>query len=102
MIRLSDLRDKEVRSLDGTKFGRVHDVHCAEGRVTALMCGAASLLERLTGRKEGRRIPWEYVKRVDPDAVIVADDPPQRRSSKPSASRNRQGTRRPSGRRSKG
>ena len=98
-MRLSDLRDKKVRSLDGETLGRVHEVHCDKGRVTALMCGPGSFIESLTAKKEGRRIPWEFVKRVEKDAVIVASDPPQKK--KPSASRSRQGTRRPSARRSK-
>jgi len=96
-MRLSDLRDKKVRSLDGETLGRVHEVHCDKGCVTALMCGPASFVERLTAKKEGRRIPWECVKRVERDAIIVAPDPPQRIS----ASRSRRGTRRPIGRRSK-
>jgi sporulation protein YlmC with PRC-barrel domain len=98
VMRLSDLRDKKVRSLDGETLGRVHEIHCEGGTVTALMCGAGSFIERLTARKQGRRIPWEFVKRIETDALIVATDPPQKKSS---AARNRQGTRRPSGRRSK-
>jgi sporulation protein YlmC with PRC-barrel domain len=88
-MRLSDLRDKKVRSLDGELLGRVHEVHCDGGRVTALMCGARSLIERWTAQRGGRRIPWEEVRRIDRDAVIV------------SASRSRRGTRRPSAPRSK-
>jgi sporulation protein YlmC with PRC-barrel domain len=98
VMRLSDLRDKKVRSLDGEALGRVHEVHCEKGRVIALMCGPGSFLERWTAKKEGRRIPWEYVRRADAKEVVVAPDPPQR---KPSASRNRQGIRRPSAPRSK-
>jgi sporulation protein YlmC with PRC-barrel domain len=94
VMRLSDLRDKMVRSLDGEALGRVHEVHCEKGSITALMCGPGSFLERLTARKEGRRIPWQFVKRVERHAVIVASDPPQKKP--PSASRSRQGTRRPS------
>src|SRR5256885_12386902 len=97
VIRLSDLRDKKVRSLDGETLGRVHDVHVDEGQVTALMCGPGSFLERLTGKKEGRRIPWEFVKRVEAKAIVVAAEPPQRIT----ASRSRRGTRRPSAPRSK-
>src|SRR5215217_5360726 len=99
VMRLSDLRDKKVRTLDGETLGRVHDVHVDKGGVTALMCGPGSWIERLTARKQGRRVPWECVRRVDGDQVVVAPDPPQK---KPSASRNPRGTRRPSGRRSKG
>jgi sporulation protein YlmC with PRC-barrel domain len=101
-MRLSDLSRKRVRSLDGETLGRVHEVHCNKGRVTALMCGPGSFIETLTAKKEGRRIPWEYVKRIEADAVIVASDPPQTKAPrKASASRSRQGTRRPSAPRSK-
>ena len=71
-MRRSDLRDKEVRSAAGERLGRVHDIHCDGGRVTALMCGPSSLIERWTGRKRGRRIPWEEVRRVERRAVVVA------------------------------
>ena len=99
-MRLSDLRDKVIRTLDGEKLGRVHEVHSDNGVITALTCGAGSLLERFTGRKHGRRIPWECVRRVDAHQVIVTPDPPPRKP-KSGASRSRQGTRRPSARRSK-
>jgi sporulation protein YlmC with PRC-barrel domain len=94
-MRLSDLRDKRVVTLDGERLGRVHEVHCEKGRVVALMCGTASLVERLTGgRQHGRRIPWECVRKVEAKQIVVTPAPPQRQSS--SASRSRQGTRRPS------
>lgn len=72
VIRLSDLRDKTIRSLEGEKLGRVHEVHCKDGRVVALMCGPGSLIERWTARSKGRRIPWESVRRIERDAVVVA------------------------------
>ena len=97
-MRLSDLRDSKVRGLDGEMLGRVHEVHTERGTVVALTCGPGSLIERLTAKKHGRRIPWECVVRIRNGDVFVTPDPPQR---KVSASRTRQGTRRPSGRRSK-
>jgi sporulation protein YlmC with PRC-barrel domain len=99
-MRLSDLRDAKVRTLDGETLGRLHEVHCDGGRVIAIMCGPGSFIERLTAKKHGRRILWQSVKRVEHKQVIVTFDPPQR-DTKSSASRNRQGTRRPSARRSK-
>ena len=99
---LSDLRDKYVVTLDGKRLGRVHEVHCDGGRLVALMTGPGSFIERLTARTEGRRIAWECVVRVEPNRVVVTTDPPQRKSPKAtSASRSRQGTRRPTARRSK-
>jgi sporulation protein YlmC with PRC-barrel domain len=99
-MRLSDLRDAQVKSLDGESLGRVHDVHSESGRIVALACGAQSFIERLTAKKHGRRIPWECVVKVERKQVTVMPDPPQRKT-KTSASRTRQGTRRASARRSR-
>jgi len=99
-MRLTDFRDKKVKSLDGETLGRVHDVHCEKGRVVALMCGARSLIERLTAREHGRRISWECVVKVEAKHIIVAPEPP-RRKAKTGASRSRQGTRRATAQRSK-
>ncbi|HEY6047557.1 MAG TPA: PRC-barrel domain-containing protein [Sphingomicrobium sp.] len=102
-MRLSDLRDTKVRTLDGKVLGRVHEVHVEGGRVVALICGVGSFIESLTARSHGRRIPWECVRKADREEILVVPDPPQRRPAKkkPSASRTRQGTRRASARRSK-
>lgn len=78
-MRLSDLRDKRIRSLDGETLGRVHEVHCEGLRVTALMCGPGSFIERLTARTRGRRIPWESVQRIEGNAIVIADAKPARR-----------------------
>ena len=100
-MRLSDLQDKKVRGLDGETLGRVHEVHCEKGVVTALMCGPGSFIERLTAKKKGRRIPWECVRKVTDREVVVTPDPPQRKTKDSSGSRTRQRTPRSSGRRSK-
>ena len=99
-MRLTDLRDKKVVTLDGDSLGRIHEVHCDDERITAVMAGPGSFIERLTARKKGRRIPWDCVVKVEADRVVVVPDPPQRKS-KPGGSRTRQGTRRTSGQRSK-
>jgi len=99
-MRLSQLRNATVRTLDGETLGRVHEVHVEKGRVTAVTCGPGSFIERLTAKKHGRRIPWECVIKVERRHIVVAPEPPQRKL-KPGASRTRQGTRRPSGQRSK-
>ena len=104
-MRLTDLRHKLVRGLDGEHLGRVFEVHCERGRITALMVGPGSLLERMTAKRAGRRIPWEMVRRINSKEIIVAPDPPQRKlsgkPSRPNASRSPQRTRRPSERRSR-
>lgn len=101
-MRLTDLQDKKVRSVDGQTLGRVHEVHCDNGKVVAIMCGPGSFIERLTARTEGRRIPWDMVLRVEDKAVVIASDPPRRKPNARTcaASRSRQDTRPASGRRS--
>jgi sporulation protein YlmC with PRC-barrel domain len=102
VIRLTDLRDARVRTLDGKSLGRVHEVHADGGRIVALHCGAGSFIERLTAKTHGRRIPWENVCRIASREIVVSLDPPKaKRSKKPTAARSRQGTRRPTGPRSK-
>src|SRR4051812_18400543 len=97
LMLLSDLRDKPVRALDGKRLGRVHEVHCEKGRVVALVCGARSLIERWTDKPAGRRIPWEWVRKVAANEIVVALDAAERRAS---GSRSRRRTRPASGRRS--
>ena len=97
VMRLTDLRDEIVRTLDGKLIGRVHEVHADGGRIVALSCGAASLVERLTAKSHGQRIAWERVVAVTPSHIVVGPDD----ASKPRASRSRQGNRRPNARRSK-
>ena len=80
MIRLSDLNDKRVRTLDGKSLGRVHDVHCKDGKLVALKVGPASFIERMTARTHGRRIPWESVVKVQGDRIVVSDAPQSRKS----------------------
>jgi sporulation protein YlmC with PRC-barrel domain len=101
-MRLTDLWAATVKTLDGEKLGRVHEIHAEGGRIVALTCGPGSFIERLTARKHGRRVPWECVVRIAKGEIFVASDPPRRMPKKKSnASRNRQGTRRPSAPRSK-
>jgi sporulation protein YlmC with PRC-barrel domain len=83
-MRLTDLWDANVKTLDGEKLGRVHEIHAEGGRVVALTCGPGSFIERLTARKHGRRVPWEYVVRIDKGEIFVAPDPPRRTPKKKS------------------
>ena len=100
LMRLSEIRDRKIRSLDGESLGRVHEVHCERGKIIALVAGPGSFVERWTGKWHGRRSPWECVVKVEREAIIVTPDPPQRKP-KTSAARTPRGTRRPTAPRSK-
>ena len=79
-MRLTELQDAKVKSLDGKTLGRVHEVHCNKGQVVAIMCGPGSFIERLTARQEGRRIPWECVTKIARGEIVIAPKPPKRKS----------------------
>jgi sporulation protein YlmC with PRC-barrel domain len=70
-MRLSDLLDAKIKTPDGAVLGRVHEVHCDGGRVVALMCGPAGLVERWTGKSKGRTIPWKSVRKLARDGIVV-------------------------------
>ena len=72
-MRLSDLYDAKVRTKDGKKLGRVHEIHVKAGEVTHLCVGTRSLVERLTGGKVGRRIAWEDVLEARKSGIVVRD-----------------------------
>ena len=78
-MKLTDLRGKRVRSLDGHSLGRVHEIHCENGKVIALMTGAGSFIERMTARQDGRRIDWDCVLKVERKAILVAPNSKRRR-----------------------
>jgi len=100
-MRLTDLRGKTVRTADGAPLGRVHEVHCDKGRIVALMCGPGSLIERLTARSNGRRIPWECVQKVEAKHILADPDFPKETAGTSSVARTLRGTRRPSAPRSR-
>lgn len=97
-MRLSDLWDVTVKTLDGETLGRVHEVQAEAGKIVALRCGAVSLIERMTGRSHGRRVPWESVRTIAKGEIVVTSEASEK---KPSGSRSQPGTRRPSAPRSK-
>jgi sporulation protein YlmC with PRC-barrel domain len=76
MTRLSDLRGKRVRRENGEGLGRVYEVHIAESRVTALICGGLGFLQRLTTARGGHRVPWEQVVKVTAKEIIILDKRP--------------------------
>lgn len=75
-MTLSELRQKEVIDVhDGKRLGRVMDLEfcTADSRVTALVVPAdTSFLQSLRGEKCGLVIPWEDIRRIGDDVILVA------------------------------
>ena len=79
--RLRDLRCKEVINIcDGCRLGYVGDVEITvpEGKVVALIVPGPYRFFGLFGRGEEYYIPWDCIRQIGDDIVLV-DKPFQRR-----------------------
>jgi len=75
-MTLSELRTKEVIDVqDGKRLGRVMDLEfCpSDSRITALVVPAeTSFLQSLRGEKCGLVIPWDHIRRIGDDVILVS------------------------------
>ncbi len=75
-MTLSELRTKEVIDIrDGKRLGRVMDIEfcVVDSRVTALVVPAdTSFIQSLRGEKCGLVIPWEDIRRIGDDVILVS------------------------------
>ena len=79
--RIQDLRRKEVINIcDGCRLGFVADVdiRIPEGQVVAIVVYGPCRFFGLFGRGEEFYIPWECIKQVGDDIILI-DKPVQRR-----------------------
>ena len=74
-MTLSELRTKEVIDVqDGRRLGKVMDLEFSveDSRITALVVPSeTSFLQSLRGEKCGLVIPWEDVRRIGDDIILV-------------------------------
>ena len=79
--RFRDLRRKEVINIDdGSRLGLVGDVdiQVPEGQTAAIVVYGPARFFGLFGRGEEFYIPWECIKQIGDDIILI-DKPAQRR-----------------------
>lgn len=84
--RVTELRCKEIIGLtDGMRYGYVGDVEVdlETGKVLALVVPGRLRLLGLLGREPERVFPWEQVKRIGADIVLVESTPVQTEEERP-------------------
>jgi YlmC/YmxH family sporulation protein len=72
-----DLRQKEViNALDGLRYGFVSDLEIdeAEGQVQSLVVPGPGRVFGVFGREQEYRIPWEKIKKIGDDIILVECD----------------------------
>ena len=74
MARISDMRQKEgINIYDGRRFGFVCDVEFSveNGKIEALVVPSETKLLGLMGKNNGVSIPWEAIKKIGDDIILV-------------------------------
>ncbi|HHV29847.1 YlmC/YmxH family sporulation protein [Acetivibrio mesophilus] len=77
MNRTSDFREKEVINIkDGRRLGFVGDVeiNLQSGRIEAIVIPGGGRLLGLIGRENECVIPWEKIKKIGEDIILVEMD----------------------------
>ena len=73
-VKFTDLHCKEVITIcDGQRLGYVSDVcvELPEGRVSAIVVPGPCRLFGIAGRRDDYIIPWNCIKKIGPDIVLV-------------------------------
>lgn len=80
--RISDLRDKQVICIcNGTVLGPVCDVEfdTSSGKLLSVVVFGRCRCMGLFGREDDIIIPWNEIKVIGPDTILVGINPPQQR-----------------------
>ena len=92
--RFGDLRNKEVINIcDGARLGFIDDVdiEMPEGKLCAVIVPGGYRFFGLFGRGEEYYIPWDSVKRIGDDIILVDRTLQQQNPSPPPKRRRRFG-----------
>jgi len=74
VVKISDLRMREVINLaDGRRLGPIKDIDIdlEQGRIGAIILPGAGKLFSFFGREEEIVVPWEKIKRIGVDVILV-------------------------------
>ena len=83
--RFAEIRCKEVINIhDGCRLGYVGDVECRlpEGELTALIVPGPLRFFGLFGRGEEYVIPWESIKQIGDDIILIDRHFPRQESAR--------------------
>ena len=74
MAKISDLRVREVINIaDGRRLGPIKDIDIdlEQGRISAIILPGPGRLMSFFGREEEIVVPWEKIKKIGLDVILV-------------------------------
>ena len=84
--KFTQLQCKEVICIrDGRRLGFIGDilVEVPDGKVTAVVVPGPGKLLGMAGPREDFIIPWDCIRKIGPDIVLVDAEPDKCRASRP-------------------
>lgn len=78
MVKISDLKTREIINIiDGRRLGVIKDVDIdlEEGRISALILPGAVKFMGFLGKEEELIIPWDKVRKIGLDVILVEINP---------------------------
>lgn len=81
VMRIGEMRSRDVIGIrDGTRIGALGDIEfdAEKAQLTAVVVYGRPRLFGLLGHEDDCVIPWQSVRTVGEDAVLVDFDPPKR------------------------
>lgn len=81
LYKFSDLKSKEIiHIIDGERIGFISDIEIdpENGKVISLCVPGTYKIFGLLGREPDRKIPWECIKKIGDDLVIIDSKPEKR------------------------
>jgi YlmC/YmxH family sporulation protein len=74
VVKISELRMREVINVaDGRRMGPIKDIDIdlEQGRISAIILPGPGRLFSFFGREEEIVVPWEKIKRIGVDVILV-------------------------------
>ena len=70
-MRLSELQNKDIITLDGKLVGNIIDVVLEDGKVKYLVVEKSKFLLSMFSSKDELEIKWEQIKKIGEDVILI-------------------------------
>ena len=70
-MRLSELQNKDIITLDGKLVGNIIDIVLEDGKVKYLVVEKSKFLLSMFSSKDELEIKWEQIKKIGEDVILI-------------------------------
>lgn len=70
-MKLSELQNKDIISLDGKLIGNIIDVNIIDGKIISLVVEKSKFFFSFFSQNSLEEIKWEQIKTIGDDVIII-------------------------------